>query len=120
MVFRIWSHSFKDGDIMPRAQRYHGMGQNGENISPSLYWEEAPKGTKSFVITMYDPDAPTGSGWWHWVVVNISPNVTHLIEGASSNKLLPEGAIEIKNDFGHREYGGQNHSLFQLLLPAII
>lgn len=106
MVFRIWSHSYAEGDIMPKAQRYHGMGQSGDNLSPSLFWEEAPKGTKSFVITMFDPDAPTGSGWWHWVVVNLSPQVTHLVEGASSKKLLPEGAIEIRNDFGIGEYGG--------------
>lgn len=106
MVFRIWSHSYKEDDEMPNAQRYHGMGQNGGNLSPSLFWEDAPDNTKSFVITMYDPDAPTGSGWWHWVVVNISPNITHLVEGASSNKLLPEGAIEIRNDFGQKEYGG--------------
>lgn len=75
MVFHIWSDSFKDGDLMPQAQVYNGMGQKGQNLSPSLRWSGAPKGTKSFVITIFDPDAPTGSGWWHWVVVNIPPDV---------------------------------------------
>lgn len=106
MVFRVWSHEYRDGDVMPMAQRYNGMGQAGDNLSPSLFWEETPRGTKSFALTMFDPDAPTGSGWWHWVVVNISLHVTHLVEGASSRGLLPEGAIQVRNDFGVCEYGG--------------
>lgn len=104
-MFKLWSNSYKEGDTMPKAQRFNGMGQDGDNLSPSLFWENAPKGTKSFVITMFDPDAPTGSGWWHWVVANIPATVTHLEEGASS-KNMPEGAIQVRNDFSFYEYGG--------------
>lgn len=106
MVFHIWSDSFKDGDLMPQAQVYNGMGQKGQNLSPPLRWSGAPKGTKSFVITIFDPDAPTGSGWWHWVVVNIPPDVDFIPEGASSKNELPEGSIQVKNDFGQYNYGG--------------
>ena len=70
-----------------------------------MSWKDAPKGTKSFAVTVFDPDAPTGSGWWHWIVVNIPANVTRLQSGVSG-KAMPKGAIEIKNDFGMRGFGG--------------
>ena len=79
----------------------------GENISPKLLWEDFPKETKSFAITMFDPDAPTDHGWWHWVVVNIPLNVTHFPENAgnSDSKYFKLG-LQTINDYGERGYGG--------------
>ena len=79
----------------------------GENISPKLLWEDFPKETKSFAITMFDPDAPTDHGWWHWVVVNIPLNVTHFPENAgnSDSKYFNLG-LQTINDYGERGYGG--------------
>jgi Raf kinase inhibitor-like YbhB/YbcL family protein len=83
------------------------FGCNGENISPSLSWNDPPQGTKSFVITMYDQDAPTGSGWWHWVVANIPANVNYIVKNAGNNTLLlPKGSKAVRNDFGNVYYGG--------------
>ena len=107
MAFMLTSPGFETGQILPQAQVYNGMGQSGANLSPALHWQGAPEGTKSFVITAYDPDAPTGSGWWHWVVVNIPPTVTSVPEGAGSGKGgLPEGALQVRTDFGAPGYGG--------------
>jgi Raf kinase inhibitor-like YbhB/YbcL family protein len=80
----------------------------GHNISPALAWKGAPAGTKSFAVTVYDPDAPTGSGWWHWVVFNIPPSVTSLPKNAGDLKanLMPAGAVQSRTDFGAPGYGG--------------
>jgi Raf kinase inhibitor-like YbhB/YbcL family protein len=90
------------------AQVFSQMGCNGLNLSPQLSWTGAPTGTKCFAITMYDPDAPTGSGWWHWVVYNIPAAVTSLPTGAgdAGSTLLPAGAALGNTDFGTRGYGG--------------
>ncbi len=90
------------------AQTFHGMGCDGDNLSPQLSWKGAPAGTKTFAITMYDPDAPTGSGWWHWVVYNLPADVTALPTGAgdASKDLLPKGAAFGNTDFGSPGYGG--------------
>ncbi|GBQ25203.1 kinase inhibitor phospholipid-binding protein [Acetobacter estunensis NRIC 0472] len=107
MAFTLTSPVFSNGDVMPQAQVYSGMGQQGGNLSPPLKWEGAPEGTKSFVLTLYDPDAPTGSGWWHWVVVNLPASTTSLPEGAGSGRGgLPAGALEVRTDFGTPGYGG--------------
>lgn len=107
MAFVLTSPDFTDGATLPQAQVYNGMGQTGQNISPALEWKNAPAGTKSFVVTVYDPDAPTGSGWWHWVVANIPSGVTALPEGAGSGKGgLPEGTVQVRTDFGVPGYGG--------------
>ena len=98
----------KSNDIkgqLTKAQEFNGFGCNGQNISPELHWSDAPKGTKSFAITVYDPDAPTGSGWWHWIAVNIPANVSKLPSGAS-NKSMPKGTIEIANDYDKIGFGG--------------
>ncbi len=89
-------------------QVYNGFGCSGKNISPELEWSNAPKGTKSFAITVYDPDAPTGSGWWHWLVFNIPSSVHSLPRGAGnpSAHLLPKGAVQSRTDFGKPGYGG--------------
>lgn len=89
-------------------QVFNGFGCTGLNISPDLYWENPPKDTKSFAITMYDPDAPTGSGWWHWLVFDIPNTVTNLVEDAGNfeKKLLPKDIIQSVTDFGKAGYGG--------------
>jgi Raf kinase inhibitor-like YbhB/YbcL family protein len=87
---------------------FNGFGCTGENRSPALLWRDAPAGTRSFAITLYDPDAPTGSGWWHWVVYNIPADVKHLPEDAGhvGGQGLPAGAVQGRTDFGTRAYGG--------------
>jgi Raf kinase inhibitor-like YbhB/YbcL family protein len=85
---------------------FNGMGCNGQNISPALQWANAPAGTKSFAVTMYDPDAPTGSGWWHWVMYNIPAETTGLVAGAGSGRNAPRGSTQGATDFGSKGYGG--------------
>src|SRR6476660_3164805 len=82
--FTLKSTSFDMKKPLPMKQVFNGFGCTGENISPELEWSGAPKDTKSFAVTVYDPDAPTGSGWWHWTVVNIPSSVTKIDEGASN------------------------------------
>lgn len=84
---------------------YKGFGCSGGNASPELHWSGAPADTKSFAITAYDPDAPTGSGWWHWVVYNIPADVQALPTGASAGD-MPAGAVQGRTDFGTHGYGG--------------
>jgi len=86
----------------------NGFGYTGENISPQLSWQNAPSGTQAFAVTMYDKDAPTGSGFWHRVVFNIPLNVTELPSGAGdiTKKLMPPGAIQSINDAGNNGYVG--------------
>jgi Raf kinase inhibitor-like YbhB/YbcL family protein len=90
------------------AHVFSGMGCTGQNISPYLHWINAPAGTKSFAVTAYDPDAPTGSGWWHWVVYNIPASTTELVAGAgaSSGRNAPAGSVQGTTDFGTKGYGG--------------
>src|ERR1700682_596178 len=87
MAFAVGSNSFKDSDYLaknPFLPPDFGSGCAGGNQSPHLKWSGAPAGTKSFAVTCYDPDAPTGSGFWHWLVVNIPANVSELTLGAGS------------------------------------
>jgi len=106
MAFRLTSNDLKEGERLPEAQVFNGMGYSGGNRSPHLAWEGAPEGTKSFVLACYDPDAPTGSGWWHWVVINISAGTKELPGGAGSGSGLPAGAVQTRTDFGQPGYGG--------------
>ena len=106
----LTSANFSDGDYLGNdhilAESY-GFGCAGGNLSPQLSWSGAPEGTKSFALTCFDPDAPTGSGFWHWVVVNIPPDVTALEAGAgSAGGTLPAGALQVRTDFGVPGYGG--------------
>lgn len=103
--FRIWSDDVKGG-AFGAAQILNSFGCTGGNVSPHLAWSGAPAGTRSFVITVYDPDAPTGSGFWHWVVANVPATATSLPNGASKTAKLPEGALETRTDFGPGGYGG--------------
>lgn len=106
--FSLTSSEIKAGGTLPKSFEFNGFGCSGENKSPSLKWSGAPAGTKSFAVTVYDPDAPTGSGWWHWVVVNIPPNVTDLPSnaGAVGGTNLPAGASNVRVDFGFAGWGG--------------
>src|SRR6478609_5411948 len=79
--FSLGSPTIKPGSMLTEAQVFSGFGCTGKNISPALKWSGAPKGTQSYAVTLYDPDAPTGSGWWHWVVYNIPGSATELAEG---------------------------------------
>ena len=106
MDFRLWSNDLKEGGRLPETQVFNAMGYTGGNRSPHLAWEGAPAGTKSFVVTCYDPDAPTGSGWWHWVVINIPASTKELPAGAGSGGSLPAGAVQTRTDFGAPGYGG--------------
>lgn len=103
---KLFSQSFNDGDKLPQRQVLNAMGYQGDNLSPHLAWDDVPAGTKSFVVTCYDPDAPTGSGWWHWVVANLPAQTRELPEGAGSGNGLPFGALQTRTDFGAGGYGG--------------
>lgn len=89
-------------------QVFNLFGCKGKNISPELHWSGAPEGTKSFAVMVYDPDAPTGSGFWHWVVYDIPADVDHLPAEAGDPKKpgLPKGAVQGRTDFGISAYGG--------------
>ena len=102
MTFTLTSNDITDGGVLPDAQV-----QAKGNTSPHLAWSGAPEGTKSYAITVYDPDAPTGSGFWHWTVANIPADVTELDTGAGSpGGRLPMRAIQGRTDFGQAGFGG--------------
>lgn len=103
---KLSSKDLTPGKPMPIEHVFNGFGCAGKNISPELTWSGAPPGTKSFAIMAYDPDAPSGSGWWHWTVFNIPANATGVGTGASGEGKLPQGAIEGRTDFGKPGYGG--------------
>ena len=108
---KLTSASFKDGDYLAKdhvLSTDYGFGCEGGNKSPHLRWEGAPPGTRSFAVTCFDPDAPTGSGFWHWVVVNIPVSVTELPvdAGSAASGKLPAGALQVRTDFGKPGYGG--------------
>ncbi len=106
--FKLASPTVKPGSTLTEAQVFNGFGCTGKNVSPALEWSGAPAGTKSFAVTVYDPDAPTGSGWWHWVVYNLPASATGLPEGAGNadGKALPAGAVQGRTDFGAAGFGG--------------
>ncbi|WP_407861289.1 kinase inhibitor [Escherichia coli] len=106
--FRVSSVDIKNEARLTDTFVFNGFGCEGKNISPSLSWEGAPEGTKSFAVTAFDPDAPTGSGWWHWTMVNIPSSVSALQmdAGNKDGSKLPEGAVQGLNDFGYTGFGG--------------
>jgi Raf kinase inhibitor-like YbhB/YbcL family protein len=104
--FTLSSTSFNPGDTIPHHYVFNGMGCKGNNISPELEWRNAPDGTKSFAVTVHDPDAHTAHGWWHWSIINIPASIHKLAEGASNHEKLPANAVEVVTDFGDNRYGG--------------
>jgi len=106
--FKLTSPTITPGATLTEEQVFDGFGCTGKNQSPALQWTPGPKGTKSYAITVYDPDAPTGSGWWHWVVYNIPVTVNELAYGAgdATGKLLPSGALQGRTDYGTHAFGG--------------
>jgi len=106
LAFDLTSPDIKNGHPLTTVQEYKGFGCKGDNLSPELNWKDAPAGTQSFAVTVYDPDAPTGSGWWHWVVYDIPATVTGLPAGAVTKAPLPAGVKQGRNDYGERNFGG--------------
>jgi hypothetical protein len=105
-AFELRSADVRDGARLSEAHVYSGFGCSGDNLSPALSWTRAPAGTRSFALTVFDPDAPTGSGWWHWIVYDLPSSTTSLPRGIGQDAGLPPGAIEARNDFGARSFGG--------------
>ena len=106
--FSLVSPQVQEGRTAAMEQVLNGFGCTGQNISPALRWDDPPQGAKSFAVTLYDPDAPTGSGWWHWVVFNIPAESRELVEGAGDPTagLAPAGSVQSMTDFGKPGYGG--------------
>lgn len=104
-TFTLTSPEIAEGKALSAAQVANVFGCKGGNSSPELSWSGAPADTKSFVVTVYDPDAPTGSGFWHWSIFNIPASVTKLAAGLKADK-GPAGSVQIRNDYGFRGFGG--------------
>lgn len=106
--FQLQSPEIKANGMMDKRFEANVFGCSGENKSPALKWSGAPKDTRSFAVTVYDPDAPTGSGWWHWSVIDIPATVTELKPdaGNASNANLPAGARQVRIDYGVAAWGG--------------
>ena len=106
--FTLTSPDIKANGTIDKKFEFNSFGCSGENKSPALKWSGAPKDTKSFAVTVYDPDAPTGSGWWHWSVINIPADVTELKPDAGnvSGANLPQGAKNVRIDYGVAGWGG--------------
>jgi len=106
--FHLTSSEWHDGGSVPKENLFNGSGCGGANISPEFHWSDAPSGTKSFAFTIFDPDAPTGGGWWHWVIFNIPGSVSELPAGAGDDesRRLPPTGVQCRNDYGEPGYGG--------------
>jgi Raf kinase inhibitor-like YbhB/YbcL family protein len=106
--FKVTSSDIQDGEKLSMPQVSGMLGAGGQDVSPQLSWSGYPAGTKSFVVTVYDPDAPTASGFWHWAVVDIPAGVTDLASGTGDEggARLPAGAFQLRNDSGSARYVG--------------
>ena len=106
--FKLVSPDIGQGKTIAADQVFNGFGCRGKNLSPAFFWSGAPAGTKSFALTAYDPDAPTGSGFWHWVVYNIPASTESLPAeaGDTKKKGMPVGSVQGRTDYGTFGYGG--------------
>ncbi len=106
--FSLHSPQILPGQSMTRPQVYHGYGCKGGDHSPQLVWRDAPAATKSYALTVFDPDAPTGHGWWHWLIFNIPARIhrLQLDAGDPDRNLAPPGSVQSLTDFGRPGYGG--------------
>jgi len=102
----VSSTSFQHGSRLPEEHVFDGWGMTGGNVSPQLAWTGAPAGTTGYAVTCFDPDAPTPSGFWHWLLLGIPANLTSLDAGAGSADSAPHGAFHVANDFGDKKYDG--------------
>lgn len=105
-TFTLTSESVTDGQPLANDQVSGIMGAGGSDISPQLSWSGFPAETKSFAVTVYDPDAPTASGFWHWAVADLPATVTELPAGAGDGGELPGGAVTLTNDAGLKRFLG--------------
>jgi Raf kinase inhibitor-like YbhB/YbcL family protein len=105
-AFELTSPGYKPEDRVHSEQVFNDLGCTGGNLSPALAWKDPPKGTQSYLLTFYDPDVPSGSGWWHWVVYDIPANATGVPAGVVHGRGLPIGAKEARTDLGIPGYGG--------------
>lgn len=105
-AFELKSPDIQNGKPLAETQVLDGFGCHGGNLSPALSWDPVPTGTRSFALTVYDPDAPTGSGWWHWVVYDLPATTRALARGIGKGAELPAGARSGRTDFGSTEFGG--------------
>jgi Raf kinase inhibitor-like YbhB/YbcL family protein len=105
--FSVTSTDLTDGEPQHERHAYDGAADNAENVSPQLSWSGFPDETKSFVVTCYDPDAPTPSGFWHWILVDLPVTTTSLDRNAgAAGASLPGGAFSVRNDWSSKDYGG--------------
>ena len=104
----ISSDDIRAAELMPKTQEFQGFGCDGDNRSPQLSWQGAPAGTQAYALLAYDPDAPTGSGWWHWQLINIPADTTTLAAGVgqAGGADLPPGSTQMRNDYGAHAFGG--------------
>ena len=107
-AFTLTSPDIADGSTIAQSFEFDGFGCSGRNQSPVLRWSGAPEGTNGFAVNVYDPDAPTGSGFWHWYVIDLPASVSELPAnaGAKGGAHLPAGARQIRNDYGQYAWGG--------------
>jgi Raf kinase inhibitor-like YbhB/YbcL family protein len=102
----VTSTTFAEGAIVPRSMLFDQFGVGGENLSPQLSWSAGPAGTKSYAVTLFDPDAPTTVGFWHWLLIDIDPSILSLAQGAGKPGRQPAGSVLGYTDFGAPGYGG--------------
>ncbi len=105
-AFELKSSDIKEGATISNDYVFNSFGCQGGNLSPGLRWTKGPKGTQSYALTVYDPDAPTGSGWWHWVVFNIPAKIHSLPKGFPADSTAIPGIVQSRTDFGKPGYGG--------------
>ena len=126
-ILRLKTFTLSSKDLGGQATKtleFNGFDCSGSNQSPHLYWEHAPQDTKSFAITMYDSDAPTGSGFWHWVIFDIPGNINELLPNAGNVNLnvAPKGSIQSKTDYGIYGFGGPcppiGHGIHQYIITV--